>query len=189
MTLIVLITLRSESGFPDAKSALTLPETLVDGRFQLAQDLSDSEGQRIEDEAGAGYVKITDTVVGKYDLGGDESRGALLLSGMYGRFSNTVMPRENMLKGAGEGEGMTVAVGPKVFMQSGSPTVSCEVLKQDKSGTTLTYPVCAWADENTAAAVASITSETASQDPSNMDLRFYAKLTLQVRSEAVQPIG
>ncbi|WP_202126159.1 hypothetical protein [Actinomadura physcomitrii] len=187
--LIVLITMRSESGFPDAKFALTLPEALVDGRFQLAQDLSDSEGQRIEDEAGAEYVKITDSVVGKYDLGGDESRGVLLLSGMYGRFKDTVVPRENMLKGAGEGEGVTVAIGPRVFTQSGSPTVSCEVLKQDKSGTTLIYPVCAWADENTAAAVAPITSKTASQDPSGPDLRFYAKLTLQVRSEAVKPIG
>ncbi|MEO3874778.1 hypothetical protein ABGB18_38835 [Nonomuraea sp. B12E4] len=185
---LAVIGLRSGSGLPDARFALTLPKTLIDGRFQLAQDLSDSEGQKIEDEAGAGYVEITDSVVGQYTLGGDQAKGVLVLSGMYGRFRDTNVSRENMLKGAAEADGVTVAAAPKVFTQKGMPTVSCEVLTQKKLDTTVTYPLCAWTDDNTGAAVGVITPKSAAQDPSTIDLQFYAKLTLQVRSETVKAI-
>lgn len=172
----------------DATFELTLPKTLGDGRFELARDLSDSEGQRIEDETGAGYAKITDAVVSQYDLGGDQSRGVLLLSGMYGRFKDTDLARQNMLKGAAEGDGATVVVGPRTFTRSGSPTVGCEVLRQRKPDTSVVYPVCAWADGNTAAVVAPIVADTAAQGPSAIDLGFYARFALQVRTEAVKAI-
>jgi hypothetical protein len=189
IVVVALIGLNAEGGFPEAKFALTLPKTLIGGRFELAQDLSDSKGQKIKDEAnGAWDAKVTDAVVGQYSLGGDQTKGGLVLSGMYGRFKNTDEARGNMLKGAGEADGVTVAVGPKDFTQSGSPTVSCEVLQQKKLGTSMTYPVCAWTDDNTGALVAPMTAKTAAQDASQVDLRFYARFTLQVRSETVKTI-
>jgi hypothetical protein len=63
------------------------------------------------------------------------------------------------------------------------------VVTQKKLDTTVTYPICAWADANTAAAVAPITAKAATQDPGDFDLEFYVKFTLQVRSESVKPIS
>jgi hypothetical protein len=184
---LAVIGLRSDSGFPDAKFALTLPKTLIDGRFELAQDLSDSKGKELE-RTSTWDTRITDWVVGQYSLGGDQTKGALVLSGMYGRFKNADASRESMLKGAAEADGVTVAVGPKNFTQSGSPTVSCEVLNQEKSGKTLIYPVCAWTDGNTGATVGVTTPKSSAQEPSAVDLQFYAKFTLQVRSETMKAI-
>lgn len=187
---LALIGQAAGGGFPEAKFRLTLPETLADGRFELAQDLSDTEGQKVLDGAdGAWDAKVTDAVVGQYNQGGDDTKGVLVISGMYGRFKNTDEARDNMLEGVSTADGVTVAVGPKDFTQGGSPTVSCQVVTQKQLGTTLTYPVCGWADGNTGAAVAPIAAEAATQDPSDVDLAFYAKFTLQVRSEMMKPIG
>ena len=185
---IVLIGQNVDSGFPEADYELTLPKTLVDGRFELASDLSDTEGQKIEEEAdGAWDARDTVGVVGTYGLNGDTSKGTLVLSGMYGRFKNTDKARVSMLKGAGEATGVTVAVPRKDFAEGGV-TISCEVLSQQKSGITLTYPTCSWADGNTAAAVAWMTAKTLTQDPEDVDLALSAKMTLQVRSETRKAI-
>jgi hypothetical protein len=37
--------------------------------------------------------------------------------------------------------------------------------------------------------VASVTPRSAAQDPAQVDLAFYAKLALRVRSEMIKPIG
>ncbi|GAB1337816.1 hypothetical protein ACE1SV_44060 [Streptomyces sp. E-15] len=190
VVLLVVLGTLAESGFPAAEHRLTLPHKLVDGRFELVRDLSAAQGRKIEDEAdGAWDAKDTVGVVGQYAVGGDDTKGVLVLSGMYGRFRNTDAARRNMLKGAAEADGVTLAVPRRDFPQDGGPTISCEVLTQKSAGVTMTYPVCAWTDGNTGAAVASMTSATARQDPSEVDLRFYARLTLQVRAETVRPIG
>ncbi|WP_405844089.1 hypothetical protein [Streptomyces sp. NBC_01518] len=185
---LALIGQKVDSGFPEADFALTLPKTLIDGRFELASDLSDTQGQKVEEEAdGAWDARDTVGVVGTYALNGDASTGTLALSGMYGRFKNSDKARVSMLKGAGEASGVTVAVPRKDFAEGGV-TISCEVLSQRKSGVTLTYPTCSWADGNTAAAVAWTTAKTLTQDPEDVDLALSARMTLQVRSETRKAI-
>jgi hypothetical protein len=179
------------NGFPEAKFALSLPETLVDERYELSEDLSDSEGQKIEDEAdGAWDAKISGAVVGRYSLDGDETKGTLVVSGMYGRLKNTDAARDNMMKGAAEGDGAKVAVPPKDFHPSGSDgiTVTCEVLTQSQFGTEVTVPVCGWTDDNTGVSVAEVTVETMTQDPADVDLEAAAETTLKIRSEMRKPI-
>ncbi|MFJ8109894.1 hypothetical protein [Streptomyces sp. NPDC096132] len=187
---LVLIGVKVEGGFPDAEYRLTLPKTLLDGRYDLTQDLSDTQGEEIEQEMdGAWDAKVTDSQVGQYGLGGDDTQGALLVSGMYGRFQNTDDNRDDMLKGVGEADGLTVAVKPKDFRPNGSDTtVTCEVVTQTEAGTTLTYPVCAWVDGNTAAVVAEITAANIAQDPAEVDLEAAAETTLKVRSETRKPL-
>lgn len=91
-------------GFPEAKNKLVLSKTLLAGRYTLSQDLSGSEGQKIEDEAdGSWDAKDTHAVVGQYALGGDQTKGTLVVSGMYGRFKRTDQARNSMMKGAQEG--------------------------------------------------------------------------------------
>lgn len=184
MAVVLTVGSQTATRFPEADFVLTLPKTLIDGRFELADDLSDTEGQKIEQEAdGSWDAKDTVGVVGTYTLNGDAAKGTLVLSGMYGRFKNTDEAREGMLKGTGEVDGVTVAVPPKDFTEGGV-TISCEVISQKKLSATVTYPACAWADGNTAADVAWTTAATLTQDPSDVDLALSAKMTLQVRSEA-----
>ncbi|MFJ1971874.1 hypothetical protein ACIO93_24710 [Streptomyces sp. NPDC087903] len=188
---LVVIGAAASSGFPEARFDLSLPRTLVDGRYELTQDLSDSEGGKIKDEAdGAWDAKVTGSVVGQYSPGGDATKGTLVVSGMYGRFKNTDEARENMMKGAAQGADAKVAVQPKDFPPSGSGgvTITCEVLTRTQSGTALTVPVCGWADDNTGASVAEVTVETMSQDPSEVDLEAAAETTQRIRSDMRKPI-
>lgn len=188
---LALIGAKAESGFPEAKMMLTLPRVLLDQKYKLVEDLSDSEGRKIEDEAdGAWDAKVTDAVVGRYSPGGDETKGTLVVSGMYGRFKHPDLIRHNMLKGAGEADGVKIAGPAKDITPSGAgATVSCEVLVQKQSAVTLTYPVCAWADDNTAAAVAEIGRDAFTNKASDVDLDTAAANALKVRSEMIKAIG
>ncbi|WP_308433438.1 hypothetical protein [Streptomyces alanosinicus] len=189
VVVLAVIGMAVGGGFPEAKNKLTLPRTLLDGKYQLAQDLSDTEGKKIENEAdGAWDAKDLHGVVGSYDVGGDATKGTLVISGMYGRFKNADASRKNMMKGAAEGANATVAVPAKDFDLSGV-TITCEVVVQAQMGTKITVPMCAWADGNTGATVATVDTPLASKSPSDIDLEALAKQTLQVRSEAVKPIG
>lgn len=190
VVVLVLIGRAAVGGFPEAEYRLTLPKTLADGRYALAQDLSDTQGRQIEDEAdGAWDAKDLRAVVGQYNIGGDNSTGVLLLSGMYGRFKNTHQMRVHMLHGATQADGVTLLRGPKDFPKDGEPTIGCEVLKQEKLGASIVYPVCAWGDGNTGAAIAVTDEDSMTQDASDVDLASYAEFTRQVRSDTVEPIG
>ncbi|GGW33721.1 hypothetical protein GCM10010503_07210 [Streptomyces lucensis JCM 4490] len=188
VAVLILLGVVAESGFPEAENKLTLPQTLLDGKYELNKDLSATEGKKIEDEAdGAWDAKDMHGVVGSYALGGDQNKGTLVVSGMYGRFKNGDAARRNMMKGAAQGASAKVAVPAKDFDLD--VTITCEVLSQEQFGSKVTLPMCAWADGNTGATVAEVTTEGVSQDPSEVDLEALAQQTLKIRDEAVKPIG
>ncbi|MFD8910615.1 collagen-like protein [Streptomyces sp. NPDC059575] len=178
-----------DSGLPEARHKLALPQHLLDGKYDLAQDLSGTEGKKIEDEAdGAWDVKGIRAVVGQYEQGGDSGKGVLLVSGLYGRFGHTAEVRRNMLRGVTEAEGVTIAEPARDVTPSGSDTiVSCEVLRQKAGTVELIYPVCAWADGNTGADVAVVS--LAASDPADVDLDAAARDTLKIRTEMLRPVG
>ncbi|WP_324609068.1 hypothetical protein [Streptomyces sp. NRRL WC-3744] len=189
VVLLIVLGMVAESGFPAAENKLTLPGKLLDGTYELVDDLSGSEGKKISDEAdGAWDAKDTHGVVGTYSPGGDEAKGTLVVSGMYGRFKNTEEARTNMMKGAGEGDGATIAVPAKEFRLDGV-TISCEVMTEEHLGTKITVPVCAWADGNTGATVAEVATAAVDQAPADVDLEAFARKTLTIRSEMRKPIG
>ncbi|MGW0996574.1 hypothetical protein ACWD5V_25475 [Streptomyces sp. NPDC002523] len=186
---LVLLGVLVESGFPPAKNRLTLPHKLLNDKYVLAEDLSDSDGQKVEDEAdGAWDVKDIHAVVARYSPGGDDTKGMLLVSGMYGRFLNKDDVRTSMLKGATEADGVTVTQPAKDFTPPGADTtVSCEVLTQKRGLATITYPVCSWADGNTAAVIGEITLPQ--DDSATVDLDAAARHTLEIRSEMLEPVS
>ncbi|MEU2928739.1 hypothetical protein ABZ636_27370 [Streptomyces sp. NPDC007251] len=188
VVVLALIGVAAESGFPEAKNKLTLPKTLLEDKYQLAEDLSDTEGKKVEKEAdGAWDAKDIHAVTARYSPGGDSSKGMLLVSGMYGRFKNKDAVRRNMLKGATDADSVTVDRAPQDVTPSGSDvTISCEVLTQKASLATITYPVCAWADGNTAAIIGE--AALPAPDPSDVDLDAAARHTLTVRSEMLEPV-
>ena len=175
------------TGYPAAEYTLDLPRTLLSDRYELAEDLSVSKGRALESEANAD-TKDLKAAIGLYGLGGDQTKGTLVVSGMYGRFKNTDRIRTSMLNGAAKGDGAQLAVSAQDFHLDGT-TITCEVLTKSQSGTELTVPVCAWADDNTAASVAEGTAATMSQDPSEADLDKAAATAAQIRSEMRKRIG
>ncbi|MFI2348555.1 hypothetical protein ACH492_16200 [Streptomyces sp. NPDC019443] len=174
--------------FPQAEYQLTLPETLLDGKYKLADDQSDKGQAGL---AGTSEANIRDAkaTVGQY-LSTSES-GVLVISGGYGRIKDPDEARTKILKGAGDSDGSTIAVPAKDFTPAGSEvTITCQVLTTEQTGGgTSTLPMCAWADDNTSAAVALTNVQIAKQTPEEVDLKAVAEATLKVREAARKPIG
>ncbi|MFD9033351.1 hypothetical protein ACFVZW_19685 [Streptomyces sp. NPDC059567] len=172
--------------FPEATHKLVVPKTLLAGEYTLVSDLSETEGKEIEDTPDL-TVKDAKAAVGQYS-GEDDS--ALVVSGMHGRIKNAELTRSSILKGAATEKGSTLVVRPKDFTPAGyGVTVSCQVTtSKDALGTT-TLPMCAWGDDNTAAAVARVTPESATADPKDIDLAELAETTAKIRAEIRKPIS
>lgn len=187
----VWIGAKSEAGFPEAEYRLTLPQKVLDEKYELVGDLSGTEGQTIEEEAdGARDARDIKAVVGRYSPGGDQARGTLVISGMYGRFKNTDLTRDSMMEGAAGGDGAEVAVKPRDFKPAGSGiTVTCEVLVQTQVGTEVTISLCGWVDGNTGASIAEITAGAITRKPAEVDLGAAAKTALKIRDEIRKPVG
>lgn len=180
----------AEDSFPKASFRLAAPKTLLDGEYTMDQDLSDNEGAKITDEAdGARDVRDAQAVVVTYaatEKG--QVGGSLVVSGLYGRLKNIDGNRRNMLKGAGEAEGAKVVVAPKDFGgDSGADVVSCQTMTSTRGAVKLTFPMCAWADDNTGASVAEITPAAVTQDAKDVDLAEAAKRTGKVRVAMTHP--
>ncbi|MFF1508952.1 hypothetical protein [Streptomyces sp. NPDC058326] len=172
--------------FPEATHELVVPKTLLAGEYTLVTDLSDTQGKEIEDTPDL-TVKDAEAAVGQYS-GKDES--VLVVSGMHGRIKNGEFTRGSILKGAATEKGSTLVVRPKDFTPAGyGVTVRCQVTtSKDALGTT-TLPMCAWGDDNTAAAVALVTPDAATADPEDIDLAALAETTVKIRAEIRKPIA
>ncbi|MGW1926349.1 hypothetical protein ACWCQ0_45720, partial [Streptomyces massasporeus] len=172
--------------FPEATHKLVVPQTVLDGEFTLVSDLSDTQGKEIEDTPDF-TVKDATAAVGQYS-GKDES--VLVLSGLYGQIKSPGTTRSSILKGAATEKGSKLVVRPRDFTPAGyGVTVSCQVTtSKDGLGST-TLPMCAWGDENTAAAIALVGAGEATADPKDIDLADLAEKTAKIRAEIRKPIG
>ncbi|MGW7435302.1 hypothetical protein [Streptomyces sp. NPDC054849] len=180
----------SGAGFPEARYRLTVPQTLMTGKYQLAQDLSDTEGKKALKGSYDSNIRNPKPVVAQYTSDVASGGSALVISGMYGQFKDPEGARKKMLSGAQDAQGASLAVPARDITPTGSDvTLSCQVLTMRNGGVESSLPMCAWADDNTAASVAVLTPETAQQKPGAVDLAKVAETTLTVRTESRQPIG
>ncbi|WKD36607.1 hypothetical protein [Streptomyces xanthophaeus] len=178
------------SGFPEARYRLTVPKTLVDGKYELVQDHSATAGKKALEGSYDSTVRDPKPTAGQYASESPKESGALVVSGMYGRFKDTAGARKKMLRGAAESEGASLAVPARDITPTGSDiTLSCQVLTVRQSGVESSLPMCAWVDENTGATVGIVSEETVQQKPGSVDLAKTAETTLKVRAEMRKPIG
>ncbi|MFK4223989.1 hypothetical protein [Streptomyces sp. NPDC019890] len=172
----------SGTGFPAAEYRLTLPKTLLDGKYKLSDDQS---AKHQEELAGTSEANIRDAKasVAQY-LSASES-GVLIVSGMHGRIKDPDEARTKILGGAGKSDGSTIVVPPKDFTPAGSEvTITCQVMTTEQTGGgTNTLPMCAWADSNTNVAVGLTTVRTSKQSPEEVDLTSVAEATVKIRAE------
>lgn len=180
----------SGSGFPEAQYRLTVPKTLVDGKYVLVQDRSATAGKEALDGAYDSKIRNPKPAAAQYASESPKESGALVVSGMYGQFKDTAGARKKMLRGAADSEGASLEVPARDITPTGSDvTLSCQVLTVRQNGVQSSLPMCAWVDENTGATVAILSEETAQQKPGSVDLAKTAETTLTVRAEMRQPIG
>ncbi|MFD7323110.1 hypothetical protein ACFV9D_18765 [Streptomyces sp. NPDC059875] len=180
----------SDSGtYPAATHRLALPKTLLDGRYTLADDRSGQADAGL-DNASEAVIRDPKGVMGQYTTADEGGAGVLVVSGLYGRIKDPDLAREKILKGAREAAGTSVVVPPKDVTPSGAnTTVTCQVLATEQSGGgRVTYPMCAWADDNTNAAVAEMTTASAGPSADSVDLTKAAQTTLKVREETRRPL-
>lgn len=184
---LALIAKKVESSYPRAKVALTVPRALLDGHYKLSKDDSPTLGRTLERSWRLSRdAKAVHGVAAVYRPGSG-NWGVLTVTGMYGRFRNTDEVRAGVLARNGSRHTrVEVLVPPKDVTPSGSRIkVSCEVVTRTwDAKSTLTYPVCAWADGNTWARVADMTLMTSM----DVDLKTAARTTLRIRSDMVKPI-
>ncbi|MFG2989687.1 hypothetical protein ACGFZK_10440 [Streptomyces sp. NPDC048257] len=186
----VLVSVAGGSGFPEARYRLIVPKTVVDGKYELVQDLSATEGKKALKGSYDSKIRNPEPVVGQYTSTSSKGASALVFSGMYGQFKDPASARRKMLDGAADSEGAFLAVPARDVTPTGSGiTLSCEVLTMTQGSAQSSLPICAWADENTGASVGFVTPETAQQKPEAVDLVKIAEATLKVRAESRQPIG
>ncbi|QHC32943.1 hypothetical protein [Streptomyces sp. HF10] len=173
-----------DRNFPRAESTLTVPHTVLDGRYELRRNDSATAGRAVARSWRFGLdAEAVHGVVASYRLKGADYYD-VVVTGMYGRFRNTASLRTRLLTANGSATTtVKVVVPPRDLTSPASPAgVSCEYLTRSWSGgQTLTYPVCVWADGNTVARVAYMTA-------SYIDLKDAAEQTLRVRSEMLRPI-
>ncbi|MFD7781895.1 hypothetical protein ACFV4Q_02080 [Streptomyces nojiriensis] len=180
----------SGSGFPEARYRLTVPKTLVDGKYELLHDRSATDGKEVLKGTYDSKIRDPKPAVGQYVSESPKESGALLVSGMYGQFKDAAGARKKMLRGAADSEDAFLAVPARDITPPGSDvTLSCQVLTVRKGGADSSLPMCAWADENTGATVGIVSEETAQQKAWSVDLAKTAATTLKVRTEMRQPIG
>ncbi|MGW1750226.1 hypothetical protein ACWCRD_32320 [Streptomyces sp. NPDC002092] len=187
MLTLVLAGKKLENSYPRAEFSMTVPRTLLEGRFKLAKDDSPTKGRALQMTWRHSWdAEAVHGVVAVYQPDSVE-RGDLVVTGMYGRFKNTDRVRSRVLAGNGSKDSQVkVLTPPEDDTPSGSRIkISCEAVTRTwADGLTLTYPVCAWADGNTWARVADMTLLAST----NLDLKATARSTLQIRSEMVKPI-
>ncbi|MFD4482774.1 hypothetical protein ACFWPU_42635 [Streptomyces sp. NPDC058471] len=179
------------AGFPEAKYRLRVPAELAGGTFRLSADLSDTAGREIvEENRNRSHVRNPTAVVGSYTGQGEQDGSRLMVSGMYGQFRSPAEARDDMVQGAAEAPGATVAVPARdVTVPGAEVTVRCLVLTSDRDREVSNVPMCVWGDDNTGAAVGVVTDENVYQDPKDVDLKKVARTTLQVRDEMREPLG
>ncbi|MGW0559479.1 hypothetical protein ACWDZ4_02320 [Streptomyces sp. NPDC003016] len=180
----------SGAGFPEAEYELTVPKTLLDGEYKLAQDMSGTEGEKALEGTYDPEVRDPKPAVGQYTSGPPTGPSVLVISGLYGQFKDPDEMRRKMLEGAEDGRGATPAVPAEEIEPAGtSLTLSCQVLTSTQNGAGFTMPMCAWADGNTGASVAVVTPEISQQDPESVDLAEIAEITVKVREETRRKAG
>ncbi|MEW1610862.1 MULTISPECIES: hypothetical protein [unclassified Streptomyces] len=176
----------TDAAFPEAEYKVVLQQKLLEGEFTLSQDLSSTEGKKIE-EMYDPTVRDAKAVVGQYS---SAKGGALVISGMYGRFSSPEVMTGKMMEGGAAGNGATVLVQPKEFTPAGYDiTLTCQVLQSSQGGVRANVPMCAWGDDNTGVSVGIIRPETALKDGRTIDLEAVAEETAKIREEVRRPIG
>ncbi|MEV5943953.1 hypothetical protein [Streptomyces sp. NPDC051994] len=180
--------LGTAGGFPEAKYRLTVPQTILNGQYTLAQDLSEKGRESLKNTSQAD-IRDPQPAMGQYS-GAKGDGTSMVLSGIYGRVKAPERERDSMLRGAREADGATIVMQPKDATPAGSDVrIFCQVLTKTQGALSVTFPMCAWGDSNTVGSVGVVSPASLGQKPTDVDVTAAAELAVKVRNEVRKPIG
>ncbi|GHC57290.1 hypothetical protein [Streptomyces cinnamoneus] len=161
---------------------LTVPATLLGGRYTLAKDVSRTIDDGIAGQRNSWNERNMKGVGGQYTADGGEQE--LVTGGLYGEIADPRRTLDSMFQGMNANPGVTVTTPPKDITPPGArEPVTCERYSVTRSGGTGFVAVCGWGDHSTAATV----SLPGPDD--RADLEALAKQTAEVRDEMRVPAG
>ncbi|MCC3779997.1 hypothetical protein, partial [Streptomyces sp. UNOB3_S3] len=168
----------SVSGGKDSERyRLTVPHTLLDGQYILAQDLSQAMDDKLAGQRNGRNEHDMKMVSGQYATTSGDEQQTMLLAGSYGEIDDPHRALDSMLRGMTENEGVTVTTPAKEITPPGAQTpVTCQVLAATRAGQSNSVAVCGWSDHSTVA--------TVSVPGDSVDLDAAAMKTLRIRNEA-----
>ncbi|WP_314174773.1 hypothetical protein [Streptomyces winkii] len=172
----------SPSDAGGTKYHVTMPRTLVDGKYELAKDMSD-ESRAKNPDLGAGDQQY----VGMYN--GSSAQEQLLYLGLNSdAVGGGVGHGDEMLDGMEQDPAVDVAVPRREITPPGAgDPLTCEVVTKTQGGRELSIATCAWSDPGSGASVSDNSYETLSRKPEEIDLKAFAEQVDSVRSEVRKP--
>ncbi|MFE1171612.1 hypothetical protein [Streptomyces sp. NPDC058773] len=176
----------SSSGGSDSgpRYRITVPQTLADGEYKLAKDISQQATETVG-EGGANEHNVT-TSGGQYSSG----TKMLVMVGIYGVIDDPQTAIDHSIEGMKDDSDTEVAVADKKFTPSrGGESVTCGVDVRTEMGKKVTLTFCVWADSTTSGNVAESDSAELAKDPRSIDLQAFADKTDKIRSEVRKPVG
>ncbi|MEU1309089.1 hypothetical protein ABZ419_09365 [Streptomyces cinnamoneus] len=161
---------------------LTVPGTLLGGRYTLTKDVSRTIDDGIAGQRNSVNERNMKGVGGQYTADGGEQE--LVTGGLYGEIANPRRTLDSMFQGMNGNPGVTVTTPPKDITPPGArEPVTCERYSVTRPGGSGFVAVCGWGDHSTVATV----SLPGPDD--RADLEALAKQTAEVRDEMRVPAG
>lgn len=155
--------------------SLTVPKTVLDGRFTLKNGTADPP----ED---GGAARSTQNELAYYETESGDRQ--LIVWAMHTRDENPLYPKYEMLDASSNDPAVDVAVPRRKITPVKGDPLACEVQsKVDTGGDKVTVPVCSWIDPYTQGLVTDDSQSARSKKPSDVDLDAFAKEAAGVRDE------
>lgn len=156
---------------------LTVPKTVLGGKFTLKKDSGDDPGGGEEAGSVRNELAFYETASGDRQL---------IVGAMHSRDENPEYPKYAMLDTSGNDRSVEVTVPRRKITPVKGDPLACEVQSKTESGNggdKVTVPVCSWIDPHTQGMVADNSQSVRSKDPSDVDLDAFAKEAAGVRDE------
>ncbi|MEU9124626.1 hypothetical protein AB0C96_33065 [Streptomyces sp. NPDC048506] len=171
---------KSSSG---PKYKITVPQSLVDGKYSLAKDISQqADAQVPHDGVNAHGVHAA---AGQY-TGGTKS---LVMMGLNGTIDDPEEGVTRMIHGMTNSPDVEVAVPEKKFTPgSGGDPLTCGVDVKTTAGQKVTLSFCVWGTSSTTVSVAETDAADLGKDPQSVDLQAVADETGKIRAEVQVPL-
>ena len=170
----------SGADFSEPRYELSLPKTLVDGKYKLTKDMSDrAEAQNPQFRPG------DQGLMGIYD--GGSVREQILFTGMNSDATGSSSD-DKVLDGMEQDPTVDVAVPRKEITPEGAEEpLTCEVMTKSEGGRKLSMATCAWSNNGSAAAVADNSYDSVLAEPEDIDLESFARRVDTIRDEVRSP--
>jgi len=160
---------------------LSMPKTLVDGKYKLAKDMSEASRAKNPDLRSGDQQ-----YVGIYSAG--SAKEQILYSGLNSGNTGGDQSDDKILDGMEDDPQVDVAVPRREIDPGGSDEpLNCEVITKSEGGEDLSVATCAWSDPGSVATVSDNSYKSLLTDPDEIDLEAFADQVNTIRDEVRSP--